>query len=199
MRAQKSLTPVMVLLLALAVCFSACGGKSATSQFYVLSPLPQPGLSAGEGMTIGVFPVSMPDYLDRPQIVTRVSDNEIKLDEFSRWAEPLKDSFTRALVQNLSTLLDTAKVVRTTRSAGVPMALQVGVEVVQFDGTLGGEVVLIVQWGVFEADGKKLLMGKRSSFKEPTGAATYEALVAAESRAVAALSREIAEAIKTRK
>jgi len=79
------------------------------------------------------------------------------------------------------------------------MALQVGVEVVQFDGTLGGEVVLIVQWGVFEADGKKLLMGKRSSFKEPTGAATYEALVAAESRAVAALSREIAEAIKTRK
>jgi len=199
MRAQKSLTPVMVLLLALAVCFSACGGKSATSQFYVLSPLPQPGLSAGEGMTIGVFPVSMPDYLDRPQIVTRVSDNEIKLDEFSRWAEPLKDSFTRALVQNLSTLLDTAKVVRTTRSSGVPMALQVGVEVVQFDGTLGGEVVLIVQWGVFEADGKKLLMGKRSSFKEPTGAATYEALVAAESRAVAALSREIAEAIKTRK
>ena len=199
MRTQKSLTPVMVLLLALAVCFSACGGKSATSQFYVLSPLPQPGLSAGEGMTIGVFPVSMPDYLDRPQIVTRVSDNEIKLDEFSRWAEPLKDSFTRALVQNLSTLLDTAKVVRTTRSSGVPMALQVGVEVVQFDGTLGGEVVLIVQWGVFEADGKKLLMGKRSSFKEPTGAATYEALVAAESRAVAALSREIAEAIKTRK
>ena len=199
MRTQKSLAPVMVLLLALVVCFSACGGKSATSQFYVLSPLPQPGLSAGEGMTIGVFPVSMPDYLDRPQIVTRVSDNEIKLDEFSRWAEPLKDSFTRALVQNLSTLLDTAKVVRTTRSAGVPMALQVGVEVVQFDGTLGGEVVLIVQWGVFEADGKKLLMGKRSSFKEPTGAATYEALVAAESRAVAALSREIAEAIKTRK
>jgi hypothetical protein len=199
MRTQKSLTPVMVLLLALAVCFSACGGKSATSQFYVLSPLPQPGLSAGEGMTIGVFPVSMPDYLDRPQIVTRVSDNEIKLDEFSRWAEPLKDSFTRALVQNLSTLLNTAKVVRTTRSAGVPMALQVGVEVVQFDGTLGGQVVLIVQWGVFEADGKKLLMGKRSSFKEPTGAATYEALVAAESRAVAALSREIAEAIKTRK
>ena len=199
MRTQKSLTPVMVLLLALAVCFSACGGKSATSQFYVLSPLPQPGLSAGEGMTIGVFPVSMPDYLDRPQIVTRVSDNEIKLDEFSRWAEPLKDSFTRALVQNLSTLLNTAKVVRTTGITGFPMALQVGVEVVQFDGTLGGEVVLLAKWGLFEAEGKKLLMGKRSSFKEPTGAATYEALVAAESRAVAALSREIAEAIKTRK
>ena len=199
MRTQKSLTLVMVLLLALAVCFSACGGKSATSQFYVLSPLPQAPLSAAEGTVIGVFPVSMPDYLDRPQIVTRVSDNEIKLDEFSRWAEPLKDSFTRALVQNLSTILNSAKVVRTTQSTGSLMSLQVGVEVVQFDGTLGGDVVLIAKWGLFEQEGKKLLVGKRSSFKEPTGAATYEALVAAESRAVAALSREIAEAIKARK
>ena len=190
---------VVILILALAACVSACAGKSATSTFYVLSSLPQPALSAAEGSTIGVFPVVMPDYLDRPQIVTRVSENEIKLDEFSRWAEPLRDSFTRALVQNLSTLLNTAKVVRTTESTGFPMALQVGVEVVQFDGTLGGDVVLIAKWGLFEQEGKKLLVGKRSSFKEPTGAATYEALVAAESRAVAALSREIADAIRNRK
>jgi uncharacterized protein len=195
----KALIQVLLMFLALAVCLSACGGKSASSKFYVLSSLPQPALSAAEGTVIGVFPVTTPDYLDRPQIVTRVSENEIHLDEFSRWAEPLKDSFTRALVQNLSTLLNTAKVVRTTGSTGVSMALQVGVDVVQFDGTLGGDVVLIVKWGLFEAEGKKLLLGKRSSFKEPTGGATYEALVAAESRAVAALSREIAEAIKTRK
>jgi uncharacterized lipoprotein YmbA len=131
--------------------------------------------------------------------VTRVSENEIKIDEFSRWAEPLKESFTRALVQNLSSLLGTAKVIRTTESPGIPMALQVGVEVVQFDGTLGGDVVLVVKWGLFGEGGKKLLIAKRSSFKEPTGAATYEAFVAAESRAVAALSRELAEAIKARK
>jgi len=148
---------------------------------------------------IGVFPVSMPDYLDRPQIVTRVSENEIKLDEFSRWAEPLKDSFTRALVQNLSTLLNTAKVINTMQSTGSLMSLQVGVEVVQFDGALGGDVVLIAKWSLFQAAGKKLLLAKKSSFKESTGTATYDALVAAESRAVAALSREIAEAIKTRK
>jgi uncharacterized protein len=190
---------VVILLLVLAVCLSACAGKSASSKFYVLSPLPQPALSAGEGTTIGVFPVAMPEYLDRPQIVTRVSENEIKIDEFSRWAEPLKESFTRALVQNLSSLLNTAKVIKTTGSTGFPMELQVGVEVVQFDGTLGGDVVLIVKWGLFEAEGKKLLLAKKSSFKESTGTATYEALVAAESRAVAALSREIAEAIRTRK
>jgi uncharacterized lipoprotein YmbA len=60
-------------------------------------------------------------------------------------------------------------------------------------------VVLIAKWGLFTQEGKNLLSAKRFSFREPTGAATYEALVAAESRAVAALSREIAEAIKTTK
>ncbi len=197
-RAKPSIH-VAVLLLALVICLSACAGKSASSKFYVLSSLPQSSLSGAEGTTIGVFPVGMPDYLDRPQIVTRASENEIRVDEFSRWAEPLKESFTRALVQNLSTLLNNAKVIRTTEGASIPMALQVVVEVLQFDGALGDDVVLIVKWGLFEAQEKKLLLAKRSSFKEPTGAATYEALVAAESRAVAALSREIAEGIKARK
>ena len=199
MRTQKYSVHVAVLLLALVICLSACAGKSASSKFYVLSPLPQSKLSGADGTTIGVFPVSMPDYLDRPQIVTRVSENEIKLDEFSRWAEPLKESFYTALVDNLSTLLNHEKIIKTSHNLGTPTTLQVGVEVLQFDGALGGYVVLSVKWGLFGERGKNVLIAKRSSFKEPTGAATYEALVAAQSRAVAALSREIAEAIGSRK
>ena len=199
MRKQRSLAHAVVLLGALMLFLYSCAGKSASSKFYVLSPLPQSALSPAEGKTVGVFPVAMPDYLDRPQIVTRASENEIRIDEFSRWAEPLKESFTRALVQNLSSLLNTVKVIKTTANTGFPMALQVGAEVVQFDGSLGGDAVLIVRWALFEADGKKLLLAKKSSFKEPTGAVSYEALVAAQSRAVAALSREIAEAIRAQK
>jgi len=199
MRKQRSLAHAVVLLGALMLFLYSCAGKSASSKFYVLSPLPQSALSPAEGITLGVFPVAMPDYLDRPQIVTRVSENELKIDEFSRWAEPLKENFYTVLVDNLSTLLNSVKVIKTAQNLGVPLALQVGVEVVQFDGVLGGDVVLIVKWGLFGEEGRKLLLAKRSSFREPTGAATYEALVAAESKAVAALSREIAEAIRARK
>jgi len=199
MRKQRSLAHAVVLLVALMLFLYSCAGKSASSKFYVLSPLPQSKVSGEEGKTVGVFPVAMPYYLDRPQIVTRVSENEINLDEFSRWAEPLKENFYTVLVDNLSTLLNSVKVIKTAQNLGVPLALQVGVEVVQFDGVLGGDVVLIVKWGLFGEEGRKLLLAKRSSFREPTGAATYEALVAAESKAVAALSREIAEAIRARK
>jgi hypothetical protein len=199
MRTQRSLIRVVVLFLVLVICLCACAGKSSSSKFYVLSSLPQSALSAAEGTAVGVLPVAIPEYLDRPQMVTRVSENEIRMDEFSRWAEPLKESVTRALVENLSSLLNNAKVIKTTGTPGIATGVQVGVEVMQFDGSLGGEVVLLAKWGLFEEGGKKLLLGKRSSFREPTGAATYEALVAAESKAVAALSREIAEAIRTRK
>jgi hypothetical protein len=199
MKTQNSLIRVVLLLLALATGLSACGGKTASSKFYVLSPLPQSKFGGTEGIAIGILPIAMPDYLDRPQIVTRVNDNEIKLDEFSRWAEPLKENFYTVLVDNLSTLLNSETVLKTTQRVRVPVALQVGVEVLQFEGTLGGDSVLSVKWGLFEEEGKKILLVKRSTFKEPTGAATYEALVAAESRTVAALSREIAEAIKARK
>ncbi|MGE5840007.1 MAG: membrane integrity-associated transporter subunit PqiC [Deltaproteobacteria bacterium] len=195
----KAVTQVVVLLLALAFSISACVGKTASSKFYVLSALPQSKPSETGGAMIGVLPVAMPDHLDRPQIVTRASENEIKIDEFSRWAEPLKENFYTVLVENLSTLLNSEKVVKTAQGLGLPLTYQVGVEVLQLDGPLGGDVVLSARWALFQSEGKKLLLIKRSSFKEPTGAATYEALVAAKSRAVAALSREIAEAIKTRK
>jgi len=199
MRTQKVSMCVVVVLLALAVCLSACAGKSASSKFYILSSLPQSTLSGAEGATIGVFPVAMPDYLDRPQVVTRVSENELQFDEFSRWGEPLKESFYAVLVENLSTLLNSKKIIKTARNLRVPVTLQVGVEVLQFAGALGGDVVLIVNWGLFGEGGKNLFIAKRSLFKEPTGAATYEAFVAAESRAVASLSREIAEGIRSRK
>ena len=199
MTTQRFWPYVVVVLLVSVLCLSACAGKSASSKFYVLSPLPQSKLGETEGTTIAVFPVAMPDYLDRPQIVTRVSENQITFDEFNRWAEPLNESFYTVLVENLATLLNSDKVIKATQKLGITASLQVGVEVSQFDGTLGGDVVLLAKWGLFAEQGKKLLFVKRSSFREPTGASSCEALVAAHSRAVAALSREIAEAVKTRK
>jgi hypothetical protein len=195
----KTLLRVSVVLVAFAVGFSGCAGKSASSKFYVLSSLPKSKQGALDGLAIGVFPVAMPDYLDRPQIVTRISENEIKLDEFSRWAGPLQENFYTVLVENLGVLLNTDKIFKTLQNPGVPVTLQVGVEVVRFDGTLGGDVVLVAKWSLYAEEGKKFVLAKRSSITELTEASGYEALVAAQSRAVAGLSREIAEAIRTRK
>jgi uncharacterized lipoprotein YmbA len=76
-----------------------------------------------------------------------------------------------------------------------PLDYTIAVEVVRFDGTPGGNVVLHAQWTIWEDGGKKILTTRSSAVEEQTGAESYEALVAAMSRAVAALSRDIAGAI----
>ena len=76
------------------------------------------------------------------------------------------------------------------------MDYQVGVEVIRFDAGPGGDVSLAAKWGIYQPDGKKVLITKRSTLLEPAGAPGYEAMAAAGSRAVAGLSREIAEALR---
>jgi hypothetical protein len=56
---------------------------------------------------------------------------------------------------------------------------------------------LIARWAIVEGKEKKLVSVRKSTIIEPSGAKSYEAMVAADSRALEKLSREIAEAIKT--
>jgi len=69
--------------------------------------------------------------------------------------------------------------------------------VIRFDGSLGGDVSLIARWAVLEGKEKKLVSVRKSTIIEPSGGQGYEAMVAADSRALEKLSREIAEAIRT--
>jgi len=184
----------------LLMTFMACA-SNAPSSFYVLSSLTGTGgthetASEKRQVTIGIRPVELPAYLDRQQIVTRVSANELHLAGFDEWAEPLEDNFTRVLMENLSILLPTDSFIILHTRGPEPADYQVQVEVIRFDGRLGGDASLLARWTILGEDNKKLLLTRKSSFKEATGGPSYEALVAAQSRTVEALSREIAGTIK---
>jgi len=111
----------------------------------------------------------------------------------AEWAEPVRDGFTRVLAENLSLLLATERVAIFPWQSVVP-EYQVVVNVIQFLGQPGDDVVLVALWGLLGKQGQDLV-SKKSSFREPTGGQDYEALAAAMSRTVAALSRDIAAAI----
>lgn len=190
------------MMLALAAMLASLGGCAGTapSRFYALSPVPASETRAVpeiRSLTVGVMQIKMPDYLDRPQIATRVTPNELRYDEFNRWAEPLRENFSRVLAENLSVLLGADKVLVVPRVGALRLDYQVWVEVIQFDANTAGDVSLATKWAISQQDGKKALVTKRSTLLEPAGASGYEAMAAAASRAVGALSREIAEALRT--
>lgn len=181
-------------------CGSGCfGGASAPARFYTLTPLAalQNGadpVDAGRGAAIGLGPVTMPGYLDRIQIVTRRGRDEIELGEFDLWSDPLKDGATRVLGENLAALLRENRVSVLPRRSSQPVKYTVAVDVARFEGVGGGDVALEARWRIVGGDGKELTV-RRSTFSETTGAPGYGALVAAMSRALGALSRDIATAI----
>ena len=191
-------------MLAMLVSSGVTGGcvASKPSKFYMLQALSTAGpdtqaATAEQGLAVGVGPVAFPDYLDRPQIVTRTGQNELRLAEFDRWAGPLDENFAQVLADNLSTLLATDRVALFPWPKSTPIDYQVAVEVTQFDGAPGGMVLLTARWTLRSGDGQNTLAMRKSSISESAGGADYAALAAAQSRAVSRLSSEVSAAIQS--
>ncbi len=185
----------------LVVILAGCA-SSPSSTFYQLNPV-QSKTSVSDvtpyhSLVIAIGPVRIPDYLDRPQIVTRSGKNELKLSEFDRWAGSLERDVHRVLVEDISNLMPTDRfsVVRWTPylESQVPASYRVEVFVDRFEGTLGDSVLLKAQWGVFAKD-RSLLMKRESRISEQMNGSSYDALVAAMSSALERLSRDISAGI----
>jgi uncharacterized lipoprotein YmbA len=163
---------------------------------------PAGGIPVEEGAVLAVGPVRLPDYLDRPQIMTRSEGNEVYMHETERWAGSLQEDVSRVLIENLSALLAGKRVavVRWTSAmqSMAPFRNRLAVEVLRFEGPVGGTVVLKARYALFGPDGRKAISAGESIVREPAGGADYEALTAAMSRALAAFSQEVAAAIPAR-
>ncbi|MFI5324374.1 MAG: membrane integrity-associated transporter subunit PqiC [Thermodesulfobacteriota bacterium] len=196
-RARFSLVLTVVIL-------TGCA-SSQPSKFYQLNPVQNQMASIADvpssrNVVIAVGPVRIPDYLDRPQIVTRPGENELKLSEFHRWAGSLESDVSRFLVEDISGLLsaDRFSVVRWAPypESQTPASYRVEVLVDRFEGTLGDSVLLKAQWEVFTHN-RKLVLKRESLIREQIHGGSYDALVAAMSSALERLSRDIAYGIRS--
>ena len=191
-----------VLPVVLGGCVNLGGGTQQATKFYVLNSLYSSKVDietegVKDNLTIGVGPVNLPQYVNRPQIVTRTSQNELEVAQFARWAEPLEDNFSRVIAENLTILLPTDRVIVYPWKRTITMDYQVAVEVTRFDGALGGGVSMRTRWTLLGDDSKEILLRRQSSFKGHIDTESYEALVSAQSQMLAQLSRQIAEAIQS--
>jgi len=188
-------------LLVPALLLGGCLGSSQRAKFYTLSTLPgeasaSAGHPAGPGRTVGLGPILLPLYLDRPQIVTRVSPTEVEISEFHRWAAPVEGHVRDVLREDLAALLPGDRVVAYPWKGDTPVDCQVEISILRFDGTPGGSVSLVAEWRICGPEDDRAWIARTSSFREPSGGEDYESLVEAKSRALADLGREIAGAIR---
>ena len=199
-------TLVIVCFLLLGGCFGK--GTQEDTRFYLLQPIS--GISSvedtptdDEAIGLAIGPVRVREYLNRPQMVARTEENEILIDNFHSWGEPLDRNFTIVLAANLSELLATDKIIIFPwRRRPTDLDYQVIADVIRFDGELGGEASLIAHyyiwdWDIEGSEGRGRRIGTwKSSFSRQTRDDSYEALVATMSELVDDFSREVAEKLK---
>jgi uncharacterized lipoprotein YmbA len=184
-----------ILISCLFIIFIAGCASSSPSRFYTLNHTIAPAGVLSATYTVSVGPVSVPAIVDRPQIVVRTAPNQVFIDEFNRWASPLKDDIARVIVENLVSMLGTAQVTLFPQSMAAGSSYRVMIDVLRFESEPGKAATLDALWTVRSAKGERSHRG-RTTLTEATQGGDYAALVAAHSRALVQLSAEIAKTIR---
>ncbi|NPT61126.1 PqiC family protein [Paraburkholderia elongata] len=185
------------LLLAIALAVATLAGcASPKADFYTLSA-EAPGDSARPAtpVTVLIGAVSVPELVDRPQIVVRAGANQVTMNEFARWADSLKSQIPRVIAADVAQDLNSPRVSAYPMAGDQAAVYRVQIDVQRFDATLGDAVTVDALWSV-SSPGKRAPLSGRSTVREPCSGAGYDALVAAYSRAFATISRDIATAIR---
>jgi len=196
MNAVRSLVKLALCIGMLGLVLGGCA-TSPPAHYYTLAPLQPPAVKAASvpTFTVAVGPVITPDQLQRPQIATRASENQINFSDFHKWAGTLADETKRVLVVNLNALLSGARAAVTTDDMAIDPDYRVVVNINRFDGLPGGSVWLNAVWTLKEQKGKMATAVNQSVIEEPVSGQGYPDLVSAQSRAIGQLSREIAAGI----
>jgi uncharacterized lipoprotein YmbA len=180
--------------------FSGCGGRSPQPRFYTLTSISdaqnwQTDQDLHRKVTIGIGPVKLADYLNQNRIITRI-DNNIKQAEYDQWSGSLKSNLSNVLAENIGYKLQTDSVFLFPWRSSVPIDYQLTVDIIRFDGQLGGEVVLVARWNLIRGEEKEFIAIKRSEIRVKTDNQSYDAFVKGQSQALGKLSSEIKTAIE---
>ena len=173
-------------------------GCSSKSNFYQLHPSKQishNGSSHLKSQVIGVDEVHLADYLDKPQIVTRLTSERLRLHEEERWAGALDKNIQSLLTQNLSEALPGYTFLASPWDEPMEDRYRIYVDVDRFDGDTNGTVVFDGRWSLVDKEKNCLVTGEKVRYVKH-GSATLDGIVTTQSHIVTRLSREIARKIK---
>jgi uncharacterized protein len=193
----------VAVALVLATSQNACMFRAQPDSFryYTLASSAEPSVRSASGLTVGLGPVTLPGYLSRSSLVTRVDDTRVHYAEGDLWAEPLGKQFTRTLSENLSRALGGARIIDYAWYPSAPIDVAVAVNVLAFEVDSTGAATLNAGWALRDPHSRQVGYEGQSAIVEPAGGPPGEApggaAVAALSRALAQLSREVAVGIVT--
>jgi len=182
------------------VAAAVMAGCSSKSNFYQLHPQTQQNTAQTvhlRGSIVGVAEVEVADYLDKPQIVTRLSKGHLQLHEEERWVGALDKNIQSMLTHDLSKLLPHHTFLASPWEEPIDDRYRIYVKIDRFDGDVNGTVTLNGRWSLTDREENRLIVGEKVHYVAH-GSNTLEGIVTTQSKMIDRLSQEIAKKIRGR-
>jgi uncharacterized protein len=148
-----------------------------TTQFFILTPAPESASSSSSSpashreLSIGLGPIDFPGYLERREIVTRSSGDQLHLSQNKLWAESLDSNFQRVLSQDLGNQLGTQRIVLFPWYGRPQIDYQVEVQVHRFDTDDTNRSQLNARWIIKDGKTGRELLADESNISSTVSAA----------------------------
>ena len=176
------------------VLVSGCA-SSPEARFYTLTATATGGEpSAGAtSPSVAIASVTLPELVNRPQLVIRTGPETVELLETDRWAEPLNDAAPRIMAEDLTRLLASDRVSSYPQAAALLADYRVYVDMRGCELSTE-KVELDASWMIRRGDGPAV--NGRSLVREAIRGGGYNAVAQAFSRGLEGISRDIAVELK---
>jgi len=173
---------------------SGCG-TTPNSNYYLLNSNASP-TPIGLSPSLGVGPITIPDYLNRNSFIYTLGDNKLHIARFERWAEPLDTGIMRVIQLNLASLLNTQNVQSYPWSGSTRPEYGVEVSVLILDAN-DTQAKLTAEWHIYRPQSNETVMRRISELQQPMaeGAIAASDIEPAYSKLFFQLSELIAKAI----
>lgn len=182
----------LLLPLAVSLLFVACAQPS--KNFYMLSAGGEP--PSGGGMGIGVGPVNLAEYINRPNLVVQEGPHQLAIAEDHRWAGDLGAAVARVTAANLGRRLNTGNVRTYPWQRDEEIRYQVTLDIRQLHSGEDGYAIIEAGWRAYSLPDRTLKISRTFVDREPLGADGYSPMVAAQSRLLERLADSIAAGLR---
>jgi len=148
---MKRLMTMLYILLA-----AGLGGcaSSPPVRYYSLDDGRPAAAGSPDGVGVAVARVTLPELVDRPQMVSRKAEHRMQISENDRWAEPLRRQIPRLLARDLGEALDSGRIFATANEAWeVDVDFRVTVDIHLLEVIPGQRVAIDATWRVEPRNG----------------------------------------------
>lgn len=181
------------------IFMTSCASNQKTF-YYALRPAEGTkieNLPENHSISIGIGPVTFPEWLDQAAVVSYEKDNVLTVPYYHVWAGDLEPMILNVLAANISNITGRQKVFPFPWDNRHRPHYQIRIHIEEFAGTLGGQARLQVKWTLLGNEGKTEKLSQADIMTVALKDQQYETYVAGLNILLANLSKKLAMELNT--